>query len=364
MEKKSFLEENLKPLVIGLLLIIITVTVLLIISISYGGQSVRYLKIAEISGSASICRDGAVMHANKNMMIKSGDVISTDENAKIRLETDGNKFITVEPSSSLYVQYTPTTDRGEICVNLTKGSIINNISSLSKNAVYTVKTPNTSVDVKGTVFRVSFDLKSNFMGHSDVMVTDVNDFEGTVGISLFDCNGDLVDKEMLLVEKKGARMITCSDVSQYIYLNQDFDIYDMSTNTLSELIRASNGRELPYSGAELNSAYLKKANEEQKEQTETSANTDDSDLQITQPIEIDNITEGTTVPDSDNNVVTSFTDPTTVIYNVTTDPRDEVDINDIYSTGAGTTSVIVPDDDVQYTMPTGAPWWEMTETTN
>lgn len=326
---------------------------MLILSVVFGDIKLRQVKVVEISGNATIERDGALTYLNKNSVINSGNIITTGNDCKLKIKIDDDKFICVEPNSSLYIQYTESADRGEIAVNLTKGAVLNDISKkLNKSALYQVKTPNTSVRVNGTIFRVAFDFQKSYKGYSDVLITDVQNFEGNVGINLYDLSGNQVDKELLLIEQKSARMITCSEISQFSYLNQDFDIYDMNAQVLAELLKASNTRELPYSNAELSAAYLKSVN------TTTVTETEESP--------VDSFLDGNSVSSettATGTSLSSITSPTTVIYGIDTLPDDVEEETSVPGNGqyqtpengdqAETTTV-------QYTLPTGAPWWEMT----
>ncbi len=352
MEKKSFLEENLRPLIVGLILIIVAIVFMLILSVVLGDIKLRQVKVVEISGNATIERDGALTYLNKNAVINSGDVITTDKDCKLKIKIDDDKYICVEPNSSLYIQYTESADRGEISVNLTKGAVLNNISKkLNKSALYQVKTPNTNVTVHGTIFRVAFDFQKSYKGYSDVLITDVQNFEGEVGINLYALSGNQIDKELLLIEQKSARMITCSEISQFSYLNQDFDIYNMNAQVLAELLKASNTRELPYSNAELSAAYLRSVNT-------TVAETEESYVDLF--VDENSGMSETTTPETS---LSSVTSPTTVIYGIDSLPDDveeetSVPRNDQYQISEN--GDYAETKTVEYTLPTGAPWWEMT----
>jgi hypothetical protein len=344
---KNFIEQNIKYLLIGLISIIFAVILIIFCSILLGTQKARIVRIIEISGNAFISRNREQMNANKNTSLLSGDVITTDKNSKLRILIDDDKIISVEPESSLYIQYTNYADKGDIIVSLTDGAVLNQINKpLSKKATYQVKTPNCVVDVKGTIFRVAFNYAESYLGYADVMTTDVQNFEGNVALTLYDYKGNASEKEMLLAEKKCAEMISCSQACRFNFLNQETNLYNMNAQTLKELIRAQSYRKLPYSSEELNNAFLKAS-----KAAESSAvlNTEDTTEMLTGNSYFTNETSsGTLTEEPMQTQVPVVTEQSTVIYSV----QDSEYPNDNENNDGGNLT--------GYTMPTGESWWIIT----
>lgn len=353
---KNFIEQNIKPLLIGLISIIMAVVLLMLCSILLGAKKVRTASIIEISGNAFISRNGEQMNANKNNPLLSGDIITTDENCRMRILIDNDKIISVEPESSLYIQYTKYADKGEIIVNLTDGAVLNQINKpLSKEASYQVKTPNSAVSVKGTVFRVAFDYAESYLGYKDVMTTDVQNFEGNIALTLYDYDGNASEKEMLLAQQKCAQMISSSQTCRFNFLNQETNLYNMNAQTLKELIRAQSYKKLPYSAEELNDAFLKAS---KKAELSTSAVTEElaetingdsfyteetayTDFDETEQADFDMPNEDTAVP--------IVTEQTTIIFSENQQEFFETEPN-------GNKHY-----EFDYTMPTGESWWIVTD---
>lgn len=266
----KILSEHLRLIMIGLVSILMILAIAILLSLYFGGEVSRDLVISDIQGSASITRESKIVTATKNAHLKSGDIIDTDENSYVRISFDDDKYILVEPCSSVYIYFTDIASKGDIAVNLNKGAVVCQINNkLKKNASYKVKTPNSCINVTGTVFRTSFDYVSEYMGYRNVMITQIQNFEGSVNLQLYDINQNPQDLPMILTERTSAQMLTAENLCQYGYLNYSFDLCSMSSMVLGELIRAQKSRELAFSADEITAAYKIVSAEEKNMETMT-----------------------------------------------------------------------------------------------
>lgn len=241
-----------------------------VISLYFGGSTERQLVVTEINGDVYITRNGKRININKNSRLKSGDVLVTGENGSARLSMDGDKYVFVEPDTSVYIYFTNISSRGDISVNLSRGAVICEINKpLKKNASFVLKTPNSSASVRGTVFRAAFGVEESFMGYNDVMVTEIQNFDGNVSLQLYDSVGEAVELPMILVERTSAQMITCEEMCKYGYLNYDIRLLSLKEITLFEITRAQNEGELAFSGDEISLAYKSIIEENRRLATET-----------------------------------------------------------------------------------------------
>ncbi len=252
----KLLYDNIKLIIIALIAIIVVFMIVIMLSLSYGGDTIRTPYITEITGAGSISQGSKRISALKKSKIKSGDIIAANEGSSIRIMIDDDKYITIEENSSVGLYYTEVSGKGSIEVSISEGAVICQLDNpLKENSFFKVKTPNSAVDVRGTVFRVDFDYAETYMGYEDVYITEVQNFSGSVNIQLYDLNKEAVDSPMLLIERTSAKMISAADVSQYIYLNHDTDMFGLTERAILELIRISVSNGLAYSPDELNTAH-------------------------------------------------------------------------------------------------------------
>lgn len=251
-----FLTEHALALVIAAIAAVSLILIIIIFTLASSGSSDRKLSIKDISGSAFILRSDGQIPADKNTVLESGDVIITSSDGEVKLAADKDKYIYIEPDTTLYVNFTDVSEKGSVIVNISEGSAICRLDSkLPKNAAFEVRTPNAVISATGTVFRTDFSYLDTYGGHDAVKLTDVDCAEGTVDIQLYDDNASPADQLMLLAAGKSARLMTCTDASRFEYLNSDTDLYSLSESTLRTYIRISADRPLAYPSADLNNAY-------------------------------------------------------------------------------------------------------------
>lgn len=332
----KILSENLKLILTGMISILMILSAAVVLSLYFGGETTRQLTVTEITGSAFFTRDGRRIPVSKNTRLKSGDIIETEEDATVRISIDSDKFVLAEPNTSMYIYCTDIASKGDIAVNLSRGSVICEINKeLKKNSSFVLKTPNSSASVKGTVFRAQFDVRKNFMDYNDVMVTEYQNFDGTINLQLYDSKGEPFELPMVLVERTSAQMITSEDVCKYGYLNYDISLISLSETTLHEVLRAQNAKDIGFSPEEINLAY--KSVVEENRRLETMTGTSES-------------TEETTV-------TTTTTTSVTTEAETSTSPETTVP-ESTYGTLRSTQRTY------DYTTYTGVKWWEITGNTN
>lgn len=336
----KILSEHIRLIMIGLVSILMILAIAILLSLYFGGEVSRDLIITDIQGSALITRENRIVTATKNAHLKSGDIIDTDKDSTVRISFDDDKYILVEPCSSVYIYYTEIASKGDVSVNLSKGAVVCQINNkLKNNSSFKVKTPNSSINVTGTVFRTEFDYVSEYLGYKNVMITRIQNFEGSVNLQLYDINQNPQDLPMLLTERTSAQMLTAETLCQYGYLNYSFDLNTMSSMVLGELIRAQKNRELAFSADEVTAAYKIVSAEEKNMETMTTT--------------ISSVTSET----QSETTVASTTDDTESI--TTTVPAD------IETEGTTTNDTLPTTQKIQeYTTYTGIKWWEITGNTN
>lgn len=265
----DFIKENLKLIIAALIALLLIAFGAVALSLAFGGETVRALTVTDIQGTAVVIRGSKQMHIGKKTILQSGDIVNTDKDSTVRICIDKDKYISVEPETSVYVYYTQISGKGDVSVNIACGAVTAQLNEpLKKNETFVVKTPNTAVNVRGTVFRTEFSLRDKYMGYNDVMITHVQNFDGSVMLQLYDTNSEKSGEPMLLTERTSAELISCEGVAQYGYLNYDTDMYALNELTLMELIRVSGEHPIAYTLDEIDSA-LRAAKNRRTETTPT-----------------------------------------------------------------------------------------------
>ena len=312
----NIIRDNLKIIIGALIALIFIIIGAIWLSITFGGQAYRNITVSDISGSVTVIRDTRQFFASKNTVLKSGDIINTTETSRLRIRMDFDKYVVIEPNSTVYIYHTGITDSGEISVN-----------------------------VRGTVFRTEFELKPEYKGYKDVMITHVQNFEGSVKLQLYNTNSEKVDGPMLLTERTSAELISCSEFAQYGYLNYDTDLYALNELTVMEMIRISGERSIAYTLDELNIALkaVRRRIADESAAAETTLPPETESSEITEASVTTTVPSETAPPATE--AVTEV--PSSVVTEAP--PVTETTTNTLATTRATQA----------YTIYTGPKWWEM-----
>ena len=215
-------------------------------------EAFRTIQIYKIEGSAIVDRDGVgSIEAYNGMMMQSGDTVYTNKESCLYFKMDEDKFALLEPESTVHMEASGTSSDSRTVFCLESGALVGRLDSkLSPNSVYEVNTPNSTMAVRGTIFRieVTYDEKG-------VSYTNVYAFDGTVECQLVFKDGS-VDEEVKQAQKGVMVRIRGDDtISEYILDNGTVDYGQLPVEVLRFLkVAIEEGIELPLSKEELEAA--------------------------------------------------------------------------------------------------------------
>ena len=192
---------------------------LLIVSaliISFGmkkEESYRDIKVMSIKGTATVERASVgALDAYEDMKLESGDRLSVDSSSSLILSMDDNKYAMLEPGSSLTLEADGTRENSRTVIHLEAGAVMNYLSEkLSEKSSYEVTVPNSTMAVRGTVFRVAIVYDENGESYTTVQV-----FEGIVGCRLVFPDGTISEEEVQLAPGKEVLIHGDTSISEYV----------------------------------------------------------------------------------------------------------------------------------------------------
>ena len=158
-------------------------------------ESYRMIKIMDCKGKIEIIRnDIGKIDAYKNMHLENKDDVSEYDDSKAVLQLDEDKYLYVEPNTEFHIEAVGTEENSRTRIVLEKGSIISEIQKpLSDDSYYEIQTPNSTMSVRGTVFRVDVKLSKDGKSYTNVQV-----FDGTVASQLVFPDGSVSEKEVMI----------------------------------------------------------------------------------------------------------------------------------------------------------------------
>lgn len=192
---------------------------LLIVSaliISFGmkkEESYRDIKVMSIKGTATVERASVgSLDAYEDMKLESGDRLSVDSSSSLILSMDDNKYAMLEPGSSLTLEADGTRENSRTIIHLESGAVMNYLSEkLNEKSSYEVTVPNSTMAVRGTVFRVAIVYDEDGDSYTTVQV-----FDGIVGCRLVFPDGTISEEEVQLAPGKEVLIHGDTEISEYV----------------------------------------------------------------------------------------------------------------------------------------------------
>ena len=192
---------------------------LLIVSaliISFGmkkEESYRDIKVMSIKGTATVERASVgALDAYEDMKLESGDRLSVDSSSSLILSMDDNKYAMLEPGSSLTLEADGTRENSRTIIHLESGAVMNYLSEkLNEKSSYEVTVPNSTMAVRGTVFRVAIVYDEDGDSYTTVQV-----FDGIVGCRLVFPDGTISEEEVQLAPGKEVLIHGDTEISEYV----------------------------------------------------------------------------------------------------------------------------------------------------
>lgn len=192
---------------------------LLIVSaliISFGmkkEESYRDIKVMSIKGTATVERASVgALDAYEDMKLESGDRLSVDSSSSLILSMDDNKYAMLEPGSSLTLEADGTRENSRTVIHLEAGAVMNYLSEkLNEKSSYEVTVPNSTMAVRGTVFRVAIVYDEDGDSYTTVQV-----FDGIVGCRLVFPDGTISEEEVQLAPGKEVLIHGDTEISEYV----------------------------------------------------------------------------------------------------------------------------------------------------
>ena len=144
-------------------------------------ESYRMIKIMTLDGTAKVTRAGiGEMDAYVDMRLESGDAMAVGADSSVVLNLDDDKYVLVEPGSKMSLEAEGNSTDSKTVIHLAEGAVVSHLTKkLTEDSSYEVTVPNSTMAVRGTVFRVAIEYDEN--GDSYAVVTVL---EGVVGSRL------------------------------------------------------------------------------------------------------------------------------------------------------------------------------------
>ena len=217
MSSKEGFHDSLKfnKVYTSYLIIVIAFVMIMTLLTGCGGRNeYRMINVSEIFGNVSVVEDNKEYVAYKGMRVREGQTIVTSGSSYTRMVLDDDKYIKLEEGSKAIVN---TLANGRTEIILERGSITNEIvKPLYEGQSYIIHTPNATLAVRGTFFRV--DLSSAENGD---LKTEVLTYGGSVVSQRKLPSGEMVEEAVAI--DAGYKATINMDDTDTVYVEEVVD---------------------------------------------------------------------------------------------------------------------------------------------
>lgn len=183
-------------------------------------EAYRQIKVLSLQGTATVTRASVgSMDAYEDMRLETGDAVSVPAGSTLVLELDGDKYVMLEPGTKLTLEAEGTATDSKTTIHLQEGAVVNHLTQkLNENSSYEVTVPNSTMAVRGTVFRVAVIYDENGDSFATVSV-----FQGVVTSRLIFPDGTVEGLEKEREIPAGREVIVHGDteISEYLWGDEE-----------------------------------------------------------------------------------------------------------------------------------------------
>lgn len=194
-------------------------------------ESYRVIQVYDIEGTAQVTRENmGIMDAYVNMQLQNQDDAETGSDSYVQMKMDEDKYLLMEPNTCVSIEATGNDIDSKTKIVLTKGAIVNRIEKkLSENSTYEVETPNSTMAVRGTQFRVAISEPDE---NGDVYTT-LEVYDGSVESVINQKNPDGTVTQKKVIVSAGKKILIRGNVADAEYVGEEQDIvYDYDNPVL------------------------------------------------------------------------------------------------------------------------------------
>ena len=176
------------------------------------GGGYRSISVEQIGGTVNVIGEKNNGSAYVGENLYSGDDITVLDASELTMCMDGDKFVYADANTHFSLEASDKSEDSRIRINLDAGSELNVLENkLGENESYQVDTPNSTMSVRGTKFRVTV-----FKGSDGLIYTLMEVEDGLVLVQLKTTDGSYNGIEQLFSPGQSAFIRGNSDFSEFV----------------------------------------------------------------------------------------------------------------------------------------------------
>ncbi len=215
---KAFLTTVKGKVIAGVSTVVIVGAIVAAVIILNSGY--RTIAVEALNGITKIINNGKTSEAFVGQHLESGDDVTVSASSDMTLALDSDKFVFAKENTHFTVEATGKATDSRTTIHLYDGATLCRVDKKLKDSEnFNVDTPNATMSVRGTVFRVSCLEEGNGDKYT---VVDV--FEGEVFVQVKMENGQNTEESKLLKAGESATIRSNTDFSEFVKGDEDAEV--------------------------------------------------------------------------------------------------------------------------------------------
>lgn len=253
------------------------------------GETARTIVVEETNGTTIVLDEAKEStDAYKGMHLFSGNDVTVQEKSDLTMLLDMDKYLYAEENTHFWLEASGSQENSKTVIYLDEGATLNRIANpLENGSVYQVNTPNSTMAVRGTVYRIVVRKGKNGKIYVELAVLD-----GSVKVDLKNTKGESNGISETFEAGQAATIIADEQSSEFVVgedgsISSSIDYSSFPTETLEKILEyIDDGEEIAADREELE-ALIEERKEEEHEhdwQTETVRKADCSHTGLEQTV--------------------------------------------------------------------------------
>lgn len=275
---KKMLSTVKGKMILGVAAVLLVLAIVIVTVVLLAPKDYRSIKVKNLTGEILITNEGeGEKNAYEGMNLKSGDSVSVEEKSNMVLLLDSDKYVYADEGTRFSVIAGGSEGKSttKTRIVLEEGSVLCRLDDkLADKESFEVKTPNSVMSVRGTIFKMSV-----YQDENGEKYVKLDVLEGIVKVDIYDENGEKTKDEGTVSEGHSATILSNSDFSRFV-LDENGISYNDYSETMTEFIVEimDGGRELSIGEDEL--IHYVSGHKEEKRETKEASCTEEGSLEI------------------------------------------------------------------------------------
>ena len=209
-----------------ILALLITAGVVIVVLLSK--EEYRSISVEAVQGSVIVVNEKNSDQAYKGQRLYGGDDVTVKEKSELTMCMNNDKYLYADESTHFRLEDRSTKNASRIRVILDKGSELNELTEkLNADESYEVDTPNSTMSVRGTRFRVTV-----FTDGEGLVYTLLEVEEGIVFVQLKTVNGRYNGVEKEFYKGQSALIVADAGFSEFVKSEKGEEVWILDYSTL------------------------------------------------------------------------------------------------------------------------------------